>query len=176
MSTTEAVTTITVTASVNRIGATTRKVLEEVGKEQDIPEFNVTSTQRPPRTQAQAMYDNISNGRDIRYKWAGEQVCIICRKMLSEKCTEKDTVDAMTKKIEELAEQGHRVSLHCVSNERYDIINVIDVSYKNLGDKAISVIKAFVERPEVTKIIQPLVRDIEVFDENEPAIHLEIMQ
>ena len=75
-------TKITVTASENRLGATTIKVLEAVGAEQGIDEFIVTSTQRKPRQQATAMYENIANGRNIRYKWAGEQVCELCRQML----------------------------------------------------------------------------------------------
>ena len=167
---------ITITASVNRIGATTRRVLEEVGAEQGIEEFIVTSTQRPPRTQALAMYENIANGRNIRYKWAGEQVCDICRKMRGEKAQKSAIIDAMTKRIEELAGQGYRVSLHCVSDAQYDRTNVIDVSYRNLGGKAVDTLKAFAKRIEVVKIIQPITPAVAIFDRGEPAIHLEIKQ
>lgn len=169
-------TRITVTASVNKIGATTRKVLEAVGKEEGIDEFVVTSTQRQPRTQALAMYENIANGRNIRYKWAGEQVCDICRKMRGEKADKAAIIKAMTKRIEELAQQGYRVSLHCVSDERYDRTNVIDVSFRNLGDKAVDTLKAFARRIEVVKIIQPITPQVAIFDRGEPAIHLEIRQ
>lgn len=169
-------TKITVTASVNRLGATTIKVLEAIGAEQGIDEFIVTSTQRKPRQQATAMYENIANNRNIRYKWAGEQVCDLCRKMRDEKADKKTIIDAMTRRIEELAGQGYRVSLHCVSDEQYDCTNVIDLSYYNLGDKATDTIKAFAQRIEVVKIIQPVTAEVAIFDRGESAIHLEIKQ
>ena len=169
-------TKITVTASENRLGATTIKVLEAVGAEQGIDEFIVTSTQRKPRQQATAMYENIANGRNIRYKWAGEQVYELCRQMRGAKADRKAVIDAMTRRIEELAGQGYRVSMHCVSDEQYDRTNVIDVSYYNLGDKATDTIKAFAKRIEVVKIIQPITPAVAIFDRGEPAIHLEIKQ
>lgn len=168
---------ITITASVNRIGATTERVLTEVGDALGIDEFIVTSTQRKPRQQATAMYDNIANGRNIRYKWAGEQVCELCRQMRGAKADRKAVIDAMTRRIEELAGQGYRVSLHCVSDEQYDRTNVIDVSYSNIPTtKAIEAIKAFSQRIEVVKIIQPVTAEVAIFDRGEPAIHLEIRQ
>lgn len=168
---------ITVTASENRLGATTIKVLEEVGAEQGIDEFIVTSTQRKPRQQATAMYENIANGRNIRYKWAGEQVCDLCRTMRGQKKPKEEIITAMVNRIEELSNQGYRVSKHCVSDAVYDRTNVIDVSYRNIPTtKAIEAIKAFSQRIEVVKIIQPVTAEVAIFDRGEPAIHLEIMQ
>ena len=170
-------TKITVTASENRLGATTIKVLEAVGAEQGIDEFIVTSTQRKPRQQATAMYENIANGRNIRYKWAGEQVCDLCRTMRGQKKPKEEIIAAMTKRIEELSEQGYRVSKHCVSDAVYDHTNVIDVSYRNIPTAtAIEAIKAFAQRIEVVKIIQPLSYRLQGYDAAEPAIHLEIRQ
>lgn len=168
---------IKITASINRIGATTERVLTEVGDALGIDEFIVTSTQRKPRQQATAMYENIANGRNIRYKWAGEQVCELCRQMRGAKADRKAVIDAMTRRIEELAGQGYRVSLHCVSDEQYDRTNVIDVSYRNIPTAtAIEAIKAFAQRIEVVKIIQPVTAEVAIFDRGEPAIHLEIRQ
>ena len=170
-------TKITVTASENRLGATTIKVLEAVGAEQGIDEFIVTSTQRKPRQQATAMYENIANGRNIRYKWAGEQVCDLCRTMRGQKKPKEEIIAAMTKRIEELSNQGYRVSKHCVSDAVYDRTNVIDVSYRNIPTtKAIEAIKAFSQRIEVVKIIQPLSYRLQGYDAAEPAIHLEVRQ
>ena len=109
-------TKITVTASENRLGATTFKVLEAVGAEQGIDEFIVTSTQRKPRQQATAMYENIANGRNIRYKWAGEQVCELSRQMRGANAARKAVIDAMPSRIEELGGHGYRVRLHSVSD------------------------------------------------------------
>lgn len=168
---------IKITASVKRIGATTERVLTEVGDALGIDEFIVTSTQRKPRQQATAMYENIANGRNIRYKWAGEQVCDLCRTMRGHKKPKEEIIAAMTKRIEELSEQGYRVSKHCVNDAVYDRTNVIDVSYRNIPTtKAIEAIKAFAQRIEVVKIIQPLSYRLQGYDAAEPAIHLEIRQ
>lgn len=168
---------IKITASVNRIGATTEQVLTEVGDALGIDEMVITSTQRTPRTQAEAMYANIAEGRNIRYKWAGEQVCNLCRTMRGQKKPKEEIIAAMTKRIEELSEQGYRVSKHCVSDAVYDRTNVIDVSYRNMQTaKAIEAIKAFAQRIEVVKIIQPVTAEVAIFDRGEPAIHLEIRQ
>lgn len=168
---------IKITASVKRIGATTERVLTEVGDALGIDMFIVTSTQRKPRQQATAMYENIANGRNIRYKWAGEQVCDLCRTMRGQKKPKEEIIAAMTKRIEELSNQGYRVSKHCVSDAVYDRTNVIDVSYRNMPTAtAIEAIKAFAQRIEVVKIIQPLSYRLQGYDAAEPAIHLEIRQ
>lgn len=168
---------IKITASVKRIGATTERVLTEVGDALGIDEFIVTSTQRTPRTQAEAMYANIAEGRNIRYKWAGEQVCDLCRTMRGQERPKEEIIAAMTKRIEELSNQGYRVSKHCVSDAVYDRTNVIDVSYRNIPTAtAIEAIKAFAQRIEVVKIIQPLSYRLQGYDAAEPAIHLEVMQ
>lgn len=168
---------IRITANINRIGATTERVLTEVGDALGIDEMVITSTQRTPRTQAEAMYANIADGRNIRYKWAGEQVCDVCRTMRGQKKPKEEIIAAMVKRIEELSEQGYRVSNHCVSDAVYDRTNVIDVSYRNMPTaKAIEAIKAFALRIEVVKIIQPLSYKLQGYDAAEPAIHLEIKQ
>lgn len=168
---------ITITASIKRIGATTERVLTEVGEELGIDEFVITSTQRTPRTQAEAMYTNIADGRNIRYKWAGEQVCKVCRTLRGQGKPKAEIIDAMVKRIEELSEQEYRVSNHVVSDTVYDRTNVIDVSYRNLtSEQATDAVKAFADRIEVVKILQPISQLLKGYDKAEPAIHLEIRQ
>jgi len=169
--------TFSAQASIKRIGATTERVLTEVGDAIGIAEFVITSTQRTPRAQAEAMYANIADGRNIRYKWAGEEVCKICRTMRGQRKPKETIVAAMVARIEELAEQGYRVSKHCVSNTVYDRTNVIDVSYRNLSTaQASDAVKAFADRIEVVKILQPISSTLKGYDVGEPAIHLEIKQ
>lgn len=169
--------TFSTQASIKRIGATTERVLSEVGDKIGIDEFVVTSTQRTPHTQAEAMYANIASGHNIRYKWAGEEVCNICRTMRGQMLPKEEIIAAMVERIEELSEQGYRVSLHCVSDAVYDRTNVIDVSYRNMTTaKAEEAIKAFAQRIEVVKILQPISKSLKGYDAGEPAIHLEIRQ
>ncbi len=170
-------TKITISAAVKRIGDTTRKVLTEVGDTLNIAELVVTSTQRTPRVQATVMYDNIAGGREIRYKWAGEQVCKVCRELRKAGKSRAEVIDAMTSRIEELALQEARVSNHCVTDAQYDAVNVIDVSYRHMSrDVAVAAAEAFGKRTEVVKMIQPLSAALKGYDAAEPAIHLEIRQ
>ena len=76
---------IKVTASTNRLGETTTKVLTEVGEKVGLEEVVVTSTLRTPLAQAEAMLSNIEQNRLIRYKWAGEEVNKLARQMRGQK-------------------------------------------------------------------------------------------
>lgn len=168
---------IKITASIKNLGETSIEVLTEAAEAVGLDIVTVTSTQRPPRAQAEAMLTNIENNRNIRYKWAGQQVCDLARKMRGAKEAREDIVDAMTAKIEEFANMGHRVSKHCVSDAEYEECNVIDVSYRDMPeDKQIPFLSQMVAKPEVIKVIQPLTRDIAGFDMGEPALHFEIEQ
>ena len=169
---------IKVTASINRLGATTKRVLTEVGEKVGLKEVVVTSTLRTPLAQAEAMLSNIENGRFIRYAWAGEQVQDIARRMRGEKANRKDIISAMVAKIEQLAKMGikGRVSKHCVSEVEYDSCNIIDVSYWPMGNKAEEFLKAMISRKEVVKVIQPIDKKMQGYDGAEPALHFEINQ
>ena len=167
---------IKVTATEDRLGDTTKKILTEVGESVGLDEVVVTSTIRTPLAQAEAMLTNIENGRYIRYAWAGEQVQDIARKMRGAKAERKDIIDAMVAKIKELAKIGKRVSKHCVSEEEYDSCNIIDVSYWPMGDKAEEFLKAMIARKEVAKVIQPISKQLKGYDGGEPAMHFEINQ
>lgn len=168
---------IKITASVKKLGETSVEVLTEAAEAVGLDSVTVTSTQRPPRAQAEAMLTNIENNRNIRYKWAGQQVCDLARRMRKDKEARVDIIAAMTAKIEELATMGHRVSKHCVSDAEYEECNVIDVSYRDMPeDKQLLFLGQMVAKPEVVKVIQPLTREIAGFDMGEPALHFEIEQ
>lgn len=168
---------IKVTASIKKLGDTTMEVLPEAGIAVGLESVTVTSTQRPPRQQAEAMLTNIEQNHNIRYKWAGQQVIDLARRMRRDKEARVDIIAAMTAKIEELSAQGHRVSKHCVSDAEFEECNVIDVSYRDMPeDKQIPFLSQMVAKPEVAKVIQPLTREIAGFDMGEPALHFEIEQ
>ena len=168
---------IKVTASIKKLGDTTMEVLTEAGIAVGLESVTVTSTQRPPRQQAEAMLTNIEQNHNIRYKWAGQQVVDLARTMRRNQEPRVDIIAAMTAKIEQLSEQGYRVSKHCVSDAEYEECNVIDVSYRDMPeDKQIPFLEQMVAKPEVIKVIQPLTRDIAGFDMGEPALHFEIEQ
>ena len=170
---------IKITASVNRLGVTTKKVLSEVAKKVGIEEVVVTSTLRTPLSQAEAMLTNIENNHLIRYKWAGEQVNDLARMMRGQKVERKKIIEAMVAKIKELAKLGikGRVSRHCVAEEEYDKCNIIDVSYLAMAeDKREDFLKAMIARKEVAKVIQPISRQSQGYDAAEPAMHFEINQ
>ena len=168
---------IKVTASTNRLGETTKKVLTEVGDKVGLEDVVVTSTLRTPLAQAEAMLTNIENNRIIRYKWAGEEVNKLARTMRGQKADRKDIIEAMVVKIKELSKSGNRVSKHCVAEEEYDKCNIIDVSYLAMEeDKREDFLKAMIARKEVAKVIQPISRQLQGYDAAEPAMHFEINQ
>ena len=87
---------IKVTASIKKLGDTTMEVLTEAGIAVGLESVTVTSTQRPPRQQAEAMLTNIEQNHNIRYKWAGQQVVDLARTMRSNKEARVDISAAMT--------------------------------------------------------------------------------
>lgn len=170
---------IKITASIKKLGETSIEVLTEAAEAVGLDSITVTSTQRPPRAQAEAMLTNIEQNRNIRYKWAGQQVIDLARRMRRDKEARVDIIAAMTAKIEELSAMGdkYRVSNHCVSDAEYEELNVIDVSYRDMPeDKQLLFLAQMVAKPEVAKVIQPLTREIAGFDMGEPALHFEIEQ
>ncbi len=158
----------------------TLDILNTAADKAGVERIYIHSTLRTPAEQAYAMYVNISNGRIIRYKEAGQKVSQLCIDMLNRKCPKSEILEAMTNLIIDLAEKGQRVSRHCVSNEQYEKQQIIDVSRSILHDKAVKFIKALKNDARVSRIIQPIsgtaFNDLEgvSFDFNEPAIHIEI--
>ena len=170
---------IKVTASTNRLGETTKKVLTEVGEKVGLKEVVVTSTLRTPLAQAEAMLSNIEQNRLIRYKWAGEEVNKLARSLRGKKIERKQIIEAMVAKIVELAKLGKegRVSRHCVGEEEYDKCNTIDVSYCSMPyNKVEDFLRGMIAKNEVVRVIQPVSDKIVGYDGGEPAMHFEINQ
>jgi hypothetical protein len=157
-----------------------RSILSEAGDESKNPTIRITSTLRPPHRQAEAMYNNLSSGSIIRYKAPGQAVCNLYTQLAAEGKPREEIISAMTAKIIELAEEGNRVSLHCVSEEMYAKCNVIDVSTgttPNPRDLAVALSKYKKVERIITPYDSPKYDSPKIsVDKNEPAIHVEISQ
>lgn len=160
------------------LSAFAQGVLTGAAARAGIERITVTSTIRTPEAQAEAMYNNIASGRYIRYKKAGQQVTDLCVRLLGKQASRNETIAQMTALIEDLSENGERVSKHCVSREEYAKRNIVDISKSLVYDKAIRFIKDLASMECVTTIIQSITSRIDLdkvsFDDAEPAIHIEI--
>ncbi len=146
--------------------------------------ITITSTIRTISQQASAMYTNLSNGRRIRYTKPGQDVTAVYDEYTKKGASKKDTLAAMERKIAEYEKQGKRVSLHCVSEETYAKLNVIDLSVKD-KDKRKAVIQDLLDCG-IARIIQSDFSNVKQFTykptqrvtymKSEPCIHVEIEQ
>lgn len=152
------------------------ELLETCAELSDNPVITITSTWRSPERQAEAMYNNLINGRRIKYRAPGQQVTAMFDKCHKEGMNKADTVSAMEELIIELGARGERVSKHCVSAEEYRRCNILDVSL-NMSNKE-DFIKELLKEMAVERIIAPIqmqpARARYLYDKSEPAIHLEI--
>lgn len=170
---------IKITASVNKLGATSARIIKEVAEQLGIQTITVTSTQRPPRAQAEAMLSNIEDNILITYKAPGKAVNDLARTLRGKRVPREQILDAMVAKIKEFSSMNppKRVSSHCVDDEEYERLNVIDISFWKIPEaKRIPFLAAMVAKEEVVKVIQPLSRTIRGYDAGEPALHFEIKQ
>lgn len=162
--------------SIDMVAQEVLDILEECAELSDNPIITITSTWRPPERQAEAMYNNLINGRRIKYRAPGQQVTAMFDKCQKEGMNKADTVSAMEELIIELGARGERVSKHCVSAEEYKRCNILDVSL-NMDDKE-AFIKELLKEMAVERIIAPIqmqpARARYIYDKSEPAIHLEI--
>ena len=140
------------------------------------PSVTINSGWRSPTRQAYAMYENLSKGNFIRYAAAGREVLKVYNQNV--KKSKEEVIDLMIKKINELSAQGIRVSSHCVSEDEYRKMNIVDVSkyLQNPRDFC----KELIKNEDVVKIITPYSSDYNSkkisVDAGEPAIHVEIKQ
>lgn len=172
-------TEIKITASIKRLGETSIKIISEIAESLGIPTITVTSTQRTPRAQAEAMLSNIENKKMIRYKAPGQALIDLARKLRGQHTPREQIIEAMIAQIKVFnsMKPAKRVSSHCVDDEEYDRLNVIDISFWQIAEeKRIPFLAAMVARPEVEKVLQPLSKDIKGYDAGEPALHFEIVQ
>lgn len=159
------------------VSEVSKSVISNAADSCGIEEVTITSTIRPPREQALAMYNNIKAGRIIRYKEPGQIVTRICQQGIAEGLDKDEIIELMTKRIADLSAQGKRVSLHCVADDVYRQCNIIDISYKYIAaSKRIPFVKALAMSKDIKKMIQPLTEEVDVYDVSEPAIHVEIPQ
>lgn len=155
----------------------TRDLLSKIADSVDLDLIYITSTQRTPLQQAEAVYENCLHKKYIAYKLPGATVQKRCIEGISMKEKRSDTIQSMIDVIEDFEKKGQRVSKHCVSDETYAKCNIVDISYSKMNrEKAIEFIKVVKKEKSISKIIQPLVKDISIYDVGEPAIHLEIDQ
>ena len=149
--------------------------------------ITITSTIRSISQQASAMYTNLSNGRRIRYTKPGQAVTAVYDEYTKKGASKKDTLAAMERKIAEYEKKGERVSLHCVSEETYAKLNVIDLYLKEKSDKI--KVKAVIQdllNSGVSRVIQKDFPNVKEFSykptqrvtyiKSEPCIHVEIKQ
>jgi hypothetical protein len=170
---------IKITASINKLGATSARIIKEVAEQLGIESITITSTQRPPRVQAEAMLSNIEDNILIGYRAPGRAVNDLARKLRGQNIPREQILDAMVAKIKEFnaMRPAKRVSSHCVDDEEYERLNVIDISFWKIPeDKRIPFLAAMNARDEVVKVLQPLSKTIRGYDAGEPALHFEIRQ
>jgi hypothetical protein len=156
------------------------ELLERVAKEIEQNSLTVTSTIRFPRNQAVAMYNNLENGRNIRYAQPGRDVVAVYHQSKRDKLSREETINKMVKKIEELARNGQRVSLHCVPVDEYNRLNVIDVSYLSNDADTQKFLNALSEESNVVRVLhgKENMRNASKiqFLASEPCVHIEINQ
>jgi len=63
----------------NVVTEKSKNILRELASQYGMKKIYITSTLRTPEEQARAMYNNIANGRVIRYAAPGAEVTRICQ-------------------------------------------------------------------------------------------------
>jgi hypothetical protein len=153
-----------------------KKVCDKIKQET----LMITSTIRLPKQQAEAMYNNMERGIDIPYAAPGEAVKAVYKKCRGgiDKLSKEETIKKMVEKIEELSGKNQRVSLHCVPEDVYDKLNVLDISYTNL--KVQEFINALCEEEKLSRIFHgksEITNPAKAkYLASEPCVHIEITQ
>lgn len=157
----------------------TIELLDRVARKTGNNKIIINSTIRSPHAQAQAMYTNLVNGKNIIYRPPGKQVVAVYHACKTQGLSRDATISRMVAKIEELSKMGQRVSLHCVATSVYARLNVIDISYRD--GSAVNHTDFIIElsnEPAVQQIIHPFSDIVGLprtrIDTGEQAIHVEI--
>jgi hypothetical protein len=162
------------------ISQKTKDILSIASTNSRNPTVMITSGIRSAERQAEAMYNNLKNGKRITYAAAGKEIVKIYD---DNKSMDKDTVVIMMKnKIVELSKHNKLVSKHCVSEDKYNEINIVDCSTNMPNPR--DFVLSLMSWDEVIKVITPYksfnyksYQNNRIFiDTNEPAIHIEIKQ
>ena len=165
------------TKRTNVVTEKSKNILRELASQYGMKTIYITSTLRTPEEQARAMYNNIANGRVIRYAAPGAEVTRICQNGIKKGLGKTKTINNMVSKILEYDKKGIRVSKHCVSFETYAKKNIIDLGVNSNGFTSNAQKRKFQEicdlalnQGKLSSFISPL------RDKAEPAFHLEIPQ
>lgn len=165
------------TKRTNVVTEKSKNILCELASQYGMKTIYITSTLRTPEEQARAMYNNIANGRVIRYAEPGAEVTRICQNGIKKGLGKTKTINNMVSKILEYDKKGIRVSKHCVSFETYAKKNIIDLGVNSNGFTSNAQKRKFQEicdlalnQGKLSSFISPL------RDKAEPAFHLEIPQ
>ena len=165
------------TKRTNIVTEKSKNILCELASQYGMKTIYITSTLRTPEEQARAMYNNIANGRVIRYAAPGAEVTRICQNGIKKGLGKTKTINSMVSKILEYDKKGIRVSKHCVSFETYAKKNIIDLGVNSNGFTSNAQKRKFQEicdlalnQGKLSSFISPL------RDKAEPAFHLEIPQ
>ncbi len=153
----------------------TKNVLAYLAKEAGMAKILITSTIRTPEAQAIAMYDDATN-----YTNPGEEVKRVRDRGKAQGLSKQETINNMVKKILEFQAKGQRVSLHCVSQDQYKKLNVVDIGLNSngfgsnsrlspLGQKFKQVCQEAVNKGLIKKFISGDTR-------GEGAMHIEVIQ
>lgn len=106
----------------------TEEVLKSLAKLAGKKQLVITSTIRTPRKQAELMYNPTAT-----YGKYGREIVKIANTGKAQGESKEVTLRKMVQQILEFEKQGIRVSLHCVSEEAYRKLNVIDLGIKSNG-------------------------------------------
>lgn len=158
----------------------TLNILNAAAKASNSTNVIITSTIRSTRRQAEAMYTNEENNKHISYHAPGQAVIKVYKEGKRKKISKEMIINNMDIEIKEQYKNGKRVSLHCVPDEEYKKLNIIDISYTRGNINAEQFIINLSKDINVAQIIQPVSKKIIQknirYDTGEAAIHVEIKQ
>ncbi|WP_208328355.1 hypothetical protein [Flavobacterium poyangense] len=165
---------------IKQISNKTIEILEKAAIDSSNTSVIITSTIRNSLQQANAMYENESNGNHIDYAAPGEAVVKVYKDGVKNGKSKDEIIKLMAEKTDKLYKLGELVSRHCVSQEVFKSFNIVDVSYKYGIINPRDFIRSLVEFDAVTKIIHPYSSlgsgGKLLYDAKEGAIHVEIRQ
>ena len=150
----------------------TKEVLESLAKLSGKKQLVITSTIRTPRKQAELMYNPTAT-----YGQYGTEIIKIANAGKRQGESKEVTLGKMVQKILEFQKQNRKVSLHCVSEEAYKKLNVIDLGINSNGLSSAAEQKKFYEYC-IQLSNKGLIKTI-LYPGNNPgegAFHLEINQ
>ncbi|WP_211289983.1 DUF6443 domain-containing protein [Hymenobacter chitinivorans] len=154
--------------NLDNISDKSAEVVSESMREAKVSTMQVTSTQRTPQEEANAMYTNAENkgaqkSYDL-YAAAGDKIINVYEKSKKNGDSKQETIQAMTAKI--LLVGPSKVSRHTADPST---VNVIDFSARAVGSKDKALHRSLSSNKGVSRLFSPL-------NSSDPAFHVEIPQ